>query len=89
MPLGPIRRSSGVPSAADFAGADPPLIVDGATGAVYSITDAGKVVAAALKDGVTAPGTVSGIAQLYVDVADGDLKIKFGDGTVKTIVTDT
>ena len=30
-----------------------------------------------------------GLAQLYVDTADGDLKVKFGDGTVKTIVTDT
>ncbi len=43
----------------------------------------------ALKDGVTAPGTVSGVAQMYVDVSDGDLKIKFGDGTVKTIVVDS
>lgn len=40
-------------------------------------------------DGVVAPATVSGIAYLYVDTADGDLKIKFGDGTVKTIVVDT
>jgi hypothetical protein len=42
-----------------------------------------------LQDGITAPSTITGIAQLYVDTADGDLKIKFGDGTVKTIVTDT
>lgn len=42
-----------------------------------------------LIDGVTAPGTVAGHAQIYVDTADGDLKIKFGDGTVKTIVLDT
>lgn len=42
-----------------------------------------------LVDGVAAPSTVSGAAQIYVDNADGDLKIKFGDGTVKTIVTDT
>jgi hypothetical protein len=41
-----------------------------------------------LKDGITAPNTISGFAQIYVDSADGDLKIKFGDGTVKTIVTD-
>lgn len=39
-------------------------------------------------DGVTAPTTVPSFAQIYVDTADGDLKIKFGDGTVKTIVTD-
>ena len=40
-------------------------------------------------DGVSAPATSAGFAKIYVDVADGDLKIKFGDGTVKTIVTDT
>lgn len=42
-----------------------------------------------LTDGVTAPSTLSGQAIIYVDTADGDLKIKFGDGTVKTIATDT
>jgi hypothetical protein len=42
-----------------------------------------------LTDGVSAPSTESGKAILYVDSADGDLKIKFGDGTVKTIVTDS
>lgn len=42
-----------------------------------------------LPDGVTAPSAVVGVAILYVDAADGDLKVVFGDGTVKTIVTDT
>lgn len=42
-----------------------------------------------LSDGVSAPTPASGKAILYVDSADGDLKIAFGDGTVKTIVTDT
>lgn len=42
-----------------------------------------------LTDGVTAPTTLAGNAQIYVDAADGDLKVIFGDGTVKTIVTDT
>jgi hypothetical protein len=42
-----------------------------------------------IKDAVSAPSTVSGFALIYVDSADGDLKVKFGDGTVKTIVTDT
>lgn len=42
-----------------------------------------------LVDGVTAPATVTGHAIIYVDTADGDLKIKFADGTVKTIVLDT
>lgn len=45
--------------------------------------------ALSLIDGVTAPSTVTGRAQIYVDTADGDLKVKFGDGTVKTIVVDT
>lgn len=43
----------------------------------------------ALEDGVTAPSALSGFAQLYVDTADGDLKVIFSDGTVKTIVVDT
>ena len=42
-----------------------------------------------LNDGVTAPTSTSGQAKLYVDSADGDLKVIFGDGTVKTIVTDS
>ncbi len=42
-----------------------------------------------LEDGVIAPGTLSGFASIYVDTADGDLKVKFGDGTVKTLATDT
>jgi hypothetical protein len=42
-----------------------------------------------LPDGVTAPAAIEGKAQIYVDSADGDLKVVFGDGTVKTIVTDT
>jgi len=44
---------------------------------------------AALADGITAPATLADYAQIYVDTADGDLKVKFGDGTVKTIATDT
>lgn len=40
-------------------------------------------------DGMTPPSTVSGYALIYVDTTGGDLKIKFGDGTVKTIVTDS
>lgn len=41
-----------------------------------------------LTDGVTVPLTTGGRALIYVDSADGDLKIKFSDGTVKTIMTD-
>ena len=40
-------------------------------------------------DGVTAPDAATGFTYIYVDSADGDLKVKFGDGTVKTIATDT
>ena len=40
-------------------------------------------------DGVTAPGATAGYAKIYVDTADGDLKVIFGDGTIKTIATDT
>jgi len=43
----------------------------------------------ALTDGIDPPATLSGYAQIYVDTADGDLKVRFGDGTVKTIVVDT
>lgn len=42
-----------------------------------------------LVDGVTAPTTVSGTATIFVDTADGDLKILFGDGVLKLIVVDT
>ena len=42
-----------------------------------------------LADGVAVPATESGWATIFVDTSDGDLKIKFGDGTVKLIVTDT
>lgn len=42
-----------------------------------------------IADGTTPPAAVGGLAQIYVDTADGDLKVIFGDGTVKTIMTDT
>jgi hypothetical protein len=41
-----------------------------------------------ITDGITAPGAVAGRARLYVDIADGDLKVIFGDGVIKTITTD-
>lgn len=40
-------------------------------------------------DGVTAPSTVTGRAIIYVDSADGDLKVKFADGHVAVIATDS
>lgn len=42
-----------------------------------------------LKDGITAPSTVAGSAFIYVDTADGDLKVKFGDGFVRVIGADS
>jgi hypothetical protein len=42
-----------------------------------------------IQDGIAPPNLLTGFARLYVDATDGDLKIKFGDGTVKTIATDT
>ena len=43
----------------------------------------------AVTDGIVEPGTVVGFAVIYVDKADGDLKVKFGDGFVATIVADS
>jgi len=43
----------------------------------------------ALEDGITAPSATVGLAKIYVDMSDGDLKVVFGDGTVVTIVADT
>lgn len=75
-------------------GTDTRLFISGSTGhvAVGTTTDSGQLTVngeLAIVDGMTAPSTTSGWAKIYVDSADGDLKIKFGDGTVKTIVVDT
>lgn len=42
-----------------------------------------------IRDGITAPAAVTNMALIYVDTADGDLKVRFSDGTIKTIVVDT
>lgn len=44
-----------------------------------------------IRDGVTAPAAQTGPnqAQIYVDSADGDLKVLFSDGTVKVLATDS
>jgi hypothetical protein len=42
-----------------------------------------------ITDGVAAPSAVEGMVLLFADSADGDLKVIYGDGTVKTIVMDT
>lgn len=53
---------------------------------VGGLTDLGALM---IKDGISTPSTLSGFAKIFVDSADGDLKVKFGDGTVKLIVADT
>ena len=53
---------------------------------LLSLTDDGAL---GIPDGITAPAAATGLAKLYVDTADGDLKVIFADGTVKTIVVDT
>ncbi|MGA0530643.1 hypothetical protein [Hansschlegelia sp. KR7-227] len=58
----------------------------GALGASWSTTWTNTL---SLFDGIAAPAAVAGRAQLFVDAADGDLKIIYGDGTTKTIVVDT
>jgi len=42
-----------------------------------------------LTDGVLPPTHEAGYAILYIDSEDGDLKIKFGDGFIRTIATDS
>ena len=58
-------------------------------GAIISALEADQFTKLPLTDGIAEPATAAGKAQLYVDTADGDLKVKFGDGTVKLIVADT
>ena len=43
----------------------------------------------ALTDGMPAPAAVAGEASLFVDAADGDLKVRFANAFTKTISTDT
>jgi hypothetical protein len=87
-------------SEASTLGASDRLLIDGAATRVNSRlgvnVDPDANVACqingvlAIPDGVTAPSaSVTGYALIYVDAADGDTKIRYSDGTVKTIVTDT
>lgn len=39
-----------------------------------------------VEDGVPVPPTRAGYTSIYVDRADGNLKVKFGDGAIRTIV---
>jgi hypothetical protein len=58
--------------------------IDRIVQAVYDAIVAPGVV---ITDGVAEPSTYTGKASIYVDTVDGSLKVKFGDGTVKTITT--
>ena len=42
-----------------------------------------------LRDGIDAPAAITGVAQIYIDIADGDLKIKFGDGFTRVLGADS
>lgn len=53
-------------------------------GVKYHMTNALGIVS-----GITAPGAIAGFAQLYVDVADDVLKVKFPNSVVKSIATST
>jgi hypothetical protein len=80
-----VTREGGLDLMASHASGPIRMFAGGTTEWARLTTDGGL----ALKDGITAPATAAGFACLYVDTADGDLKVKFGDGTVKTISVDT
>lgn len=42
-----------------------------------------------MTDGVTAPSATVGRVKLFTPSSDNDLKVIFGDGVTKTIVTDS
>jgi hypothetical protein len=42
-----------------------------------------------ITDGVTAPAAIAGTATIFVDTADGDLKVTFGDGYTVTLAVDS
>lgn len=66
-----------------WAGADKMSLIAGGVEALRAEGDGLSII-----DGVTAPSAVTGRAKIFVDSADGDLKIIFADGIVKTIVVD-
>ena len=41
-----------------------------------------------IKDGIAAPAAEAGFLQFYVDTADGELKIIFGDGEIRTLAAE-
>jgi hypothetical protein len=73
-----------------FTGTGTLYNISNAVKSEWSIYDINKNLTLRIEDSTAtgAPDTVAGVAHLYIDT-DGDFKIKFGDGTVKTIATDT
>lgn len=66
------------------------LIVEGNTGIGLSSNIDAKLQVngqIAVVDGMAEPAAITGYASIYVDSADGALKVKFSNGTVKTITT--
>jgi hypothetical protein len=55
------------------------------TGTIFETQQPTKLLS--VTDGITAPSAVTGRAFVYVDSADGSLKVKFGNGVVKTLAT--
>lgn len=63
------------------------VIVDG-TLSVTGVIAGEEIVAGShlgVVDAISAPATIPGIAQIYVDSADNDLKVKFGNGNVAVL----
>lgn len=55
---------------------------------VGSITDDPPDGVMGITDGVAVPAAIVGTALIYVDTADGDLKVRFGNGTITLIAAD-
>ena len=69
------------------------LIAGNPAGPTIQLTDNLAVVSGALRANtvaaaeVSTPSAVAGYAVMYVDSGDGDLKVRFANGTIKTIAT--
>jgi len=78
------------PNVAGYDSAGTIIASVGGTGALqvksHGIKTVGDI---RLTDGKAAPAQEAGYAILYVDSADGDLKVKFGDGHVAVIAADS
>ena len=63
--------------------------LDTISGGTMTLTGTATAESLIITDGITAPSSSPSFAKIFVDSGDGDLKIIFGDGTTKTIITDT